>query len=479
MNSATSLPSLSEPNDAALHLLLERVVEKVRREKRRALACYGFSLEGGDPLRLLEQLTDSEGFRFFWDHPASSFAIAAGGAAKRFIAEGAERFRNLAGLVDNFLHDAVTGSADGDSCGGPYALGGFSFFDALNSENWPGFGAAQLVVPEWMMIRTGGRTLALVTAEAGPEDTLFTLSRKLKDIILRLRAALLPGNVPEGNHHRNCAFSTDERGDGRSRWMNVVRNARERIRAGGLSKVVLARALDLICAEKPSPFRLLSRLRKAYPDCYNFLVDPGKGQVFLGATPERLARFENGHVKLAAMAGTVPRGNTPEADEALARYLLESRKEREEHNIVVDGLLESLEGLGAVSYPSEPVLVHLNNVHHLYTPITLKPKRHVSVLSLLGGIHPTAAVGGHPREEAFRLIRESEHFDRGWYGAPVGWMNAQGEAEFAVALRSGVMRENRLQLYAGGGIVADSDPGQEYEETQIKFQPMLTALAEE
>jgi isochorismate synthase len=224
---------------------------------------------------------------------------------------------------------------------------------------------------------------------------------------------------------------------------------------------------------------MLGRLRRDYPNCFSFLIDPGQSQVFLGATPERLLKTQNGTFHLDALAGTVPRGSGAEADQALGQTLLSSPKERQEHAIVVDDIVELLSPFGEVSFPDEPELKALANVWHLFTPITLRPDKPVSLLTLVKRLHPTSAVGGMPREAAFALIHRMEDFDRGWYGSPVGWLNGRGHGEFAVALRTGTIAGNRVRLFAGGGIVAESDPEQEYEETQVKFQPLLSALGQE
>jgi isochorismate synthase len=484
MASQHSLTTLSTPERAALMPLVERARAEARRTGRPVLLSFAAPLPDQDPLALLQALGTGEPFRFYWEQPAAGLALAAGGAARRFVAAGARRFRDVAEQVETALFEAVAGGVDGvriggaEACPGPFVLGGFSFFDQVEAAHWPGFGPAQLVVPHWLALRRDGATLGVATAAVHADTPPHSVVGALTAALHRLRRAALEP-PPENGHGRNHAFRSEAREDGRAQWIEIVRRAREHIRAGRLSKVVLARALDLVCEAPPSPLGLLRRLRAAYPDCTNFLMDPGAGQVFLGATPERMARVSNGSVGLAAVAGTMPRGGTPEADDAYAARLLDSRKEREEHQIVVDAILAAVRGLGAVECPERPQVVKLSNLQHLITPITLHPERPTSMLALLERLHPTPAVGGHPREEAFALIRECERFERGWYGAPVGWLNARGEGEFAVALRAGKLAGERLQLFAGGGIMADSDPEREFEETQIKLQPLLSALASE
>ena len=489
--------TLTPVERAALGAAAERACAAARAAGGPVLLSCAVPLAACDPLALLEALgagaealpaaataqpdAPPAPFRFHWERPGAGLALAAGGVVQPFSADGPQRFRLVAEQVQAALRQAVSatlGGAAPEDGAGPYVLGGFSFFDQVAAAHWPGFGAARLVVPAWLVLRQAGACQGIVSVRVAADAAPADLTARLAVALEALRAAA-EAPAPEHANGRNRAFRSEAREDGHARWLEVVRLARDRIRSGALSKVVLARALDLVCEAAPSPFGLLRRLRAAYPDCFNFLVDPGAGQVFLGATPELMARFGGGRVHLAAVAGTVPRGPTPDAEAAYARYLRGSRKEREEHQIVVDGILASLQGLGRVDCPEQPAVLKLSNVQHLYTPITLSPAQPLPMLALLERLHPTPAVGGHPREEALALIRESERFERGWYAAPVGWINRRGEGEFAVALRSGTLAGNRLQLFAGGGIVADSDPEREYEETQIKFQPLLSALASE
>jgi isochorismate synthase len=462
--------------------LLERLCSRARDRARETgepvvASCVAAS-NGAEPLDALQAMP-ADGFRFAWERPKDGFALAAGGAARRFVAQGARRFHELSERVGTALHSAITGGPAAGELPAPYVLGGFSFFDQLADDKWPGFGPAQLVVPRWMKLRTGQGSHTVLSAALGPGDDPALAARELQRLGETLATASRgpgqSGGQPADPSHLRRADEVE----GHRHWLEMVRHALERIRAGGLTKVVLARAVELM-GELPSPFRALRALRTAYPDCFAFLVDPGAGHTFLGATPERLARSVGGAIKLGALAGTAPRGDRPGADEAIGQRLLGSDKERQEHAIVVQAILDAVRPLGGeLDAPDRPRLVKLSNVQHLYTPISVRPREPVSLIALLARLHPTPAVGGHPRPEALELIRGEERFDRGWYAGPVGWMNAAGDGEFAVALRSGLLGDGRARLFAGNGIVAGSDPETEYFETQLKLQPMLSALADE
>lgn len=255
-------------------------------------------------------------------------------------------------------------------------------------------------------------------------------------------------------------------------WEQAVAAAVRRITAGDLRKVVLA--LDrYACADGPIDARvLLRRLADRYPDCFTFACAG-----LVGATPELLIRRNGREVSSLVLAGTKPRGATAAQDARLARELVGSVKENEEHRYAAASLKEALAPLCQVlDVAPVPELIKFANVQHLGTRVrgTLAVSR--SALALAAALHPTAAVGGTPTDAAVELIRELENMDRERYAGPVGWMDAAGNGEWGIALRCAQLDGNRARLFAGCGIVAGSDPAAELAETQVKFRPMQTAL---
>jgi isochorismate synthase len=223
----------------------------------------------------------------------------------------------------------------------------------------------------------------------------------------------------------------------------------------------------------------LRRLAAHYRGCYLFAIARGES-CFLGATPEQLLRLRDGELHTMSLAGSIRRGETPAADDALGQSLLDSAKDRREQIVVTQAITEALgETCLSVRVAPEPKLLKLGNIQHLCTPITGQLASGYTIFDVIERLHPTPAVGGRPREAALQFIREHEQLDRGWYAGPVGWVNAAGEGEFAVALRSALLRGRTATLFAGCGIVADSDPEREYAESELKLKPMLSALTED
>jgi menaquinone-specific isochorismate synthase len=218
-------------------------------------------------------------------------------------------------------------------------------------------------------------------------------------------------------------------------------------------------------------------LNRTYPDCHRFWFEPRPYHAFYGATPELLARVDGRHLQTMGLAGSIRRGSTPAMDDALAQTLLHSKKDLYEHEVVVDSIQRRLQPVvSELHISAAPEVLKLGYIQHLYSAIHGRLKEKSGILPIVEILHPTPALGGSPRTLAMQFIREAEPVPRGWYAAPVGWIDHQLDGTFSVAIRSAVAQDRRVWLHAGAGIVADSDPQKEWEETALKFQPMLHAL---
>jgi salicylate biosynthesis isochorismate synthase/menaquinone-specific isochorismate synthase len=251
----------------------------------------------------------------------------------------------------------------------------------------------------------------------------------------------------------------------------------ERIQAGELQKVVLAREVEVQAPADHDPAAVLGILREAFPECYVFAVGRGDA-TFIAASPELLVRREGQRASTVALAGSARRSADPAVDDHLGEQLLHSAKDREENEIVARRIARALEPHSVwVTVPREPALVQIANIQHLGRPIRAQLTEPIGAVELAGLLHPTPAVGGEPWGAAERLIPALEGLDRGWYAGPVGWTDATGDGEFCVALRSAVIRGPRAHCYAGCGIVRDSDPAAELAESEVKLGALLPVLA--
>jgi salicylate biosynthesis isochorismate synthase/menaquinone-specific isochorismate synthase len=257
----------------------------------------------------------------------------------------------------------------------------------------------------------------------------------------------------------------------------AVTRAKEKIAAGELQKIVLAREVQVHAPVAYDPAAVFGVLREEFPSCFVFCV--GRGEAALvAASPELLVRREGQRVNTLALAGSTRRSADPAVDDHLGEQLLRDGSYREEHAIVARRIERILSPHSIwVTAAAEPELVRIANIQHLATPIRAQLAAPMEALELAGLMHPTPAVGGEPLPVAAPLIPALEGLDRGWYSGPVGWADATGDGEFCVALRCALLRGNVARCFAGNGIVRDSDPASELAETEIKLQALLPLLA--
>jgi isochorismate synthase len=407
-------------------------------------------------------------------------ALAGVGIACRIMASGADRFREAARQARGFLDEAECGDdlVGLPSGAGPVFCGGCAFADSgAGAPEWAGFDSVQLVLPELTIMRRGERawlTLCTAVRTRGPGPGAADPAMYLERLERRL-ASLQPAPMPLIDPHpvrpaRVFGAAPPEHYEG------AVARAVELIRRGDLRKVVLAREVRVHRDDPFDPAAIFGALRELFPSCFIYCIGYGD-RSFLGASPELLVRRDGARAQTVALAGTTRRSADPSVDDHLGEQLLHSAKEREEQAIVARRIEQALKPVSVwVAAAEEPVLVKVQNVQHLATPIRAQLRRPLPALELAGLLHPTPAVGGEPRDVACRLIPELEGLDRGWYAGPVGWTDLAEDGEFCVALRGALLRGETAHLYAGCGIVRDSEPPSELAETEIKLQALLPLL---
>jgi menaquinone-specific isochorismate synthase len=332
---------------------------------------------------------------------------------------------------------------------------------------WTDFGTYRFVLPRFELHATEEETTLICNLvypqDAGAADDIANAAHGLA-----LPAAGETMSLPEPLHRTDVPD--------RDGWTRMVRWALDAIADRSLDKVVLARRVALNLGTDLDPFLVLRHLKQATPECFHFAVRPANGAAFIGASPERLFRRRGDRVVSEAVAGTRARGETPEADAALRDELMQSPKERREHAFVQEAIREDLEGLcTAVEVPDTPSDLALARGRHLHSRLTGTLRPGTTTLDLLDALHPTPAVGGVPTEEALAAIRTQEPFDRGWYAGPVGWIGSDA-AEFAVAIRSGLVQTSNLALFSGAGIVDGSEPEREWAEIEQKIGDFASVL---
>ncbi len=422
-----------------------------------------------DPIAIFANIAPYKGTRFFWTTPDDRLCLIGAGAVE-CIKDEADAYISIEKQWDALLQNGYVDNPYKLPGTGPLLLGGFSFNPNEVSREWRNFGKQRMVVPEFLLAIRGDEAYLTYTTKLEESSLMHTYVNKLdafKNTLAKQRPSFTQASIIKKE-----AVLQDE-------WKETIRKATSLIRENTFSKVVLARELKVKFDREVSIPTVLLQLREQQKHSYLFAIESGD-DCFLGATPERLVKVEANELLSTCLAGTAPRGETMAEDEEIGNQLLTDEKNREEHAFVVRMIQEAIEGCcDEVTVPDSPVLYQLKNLQHLYTPVKGKLAPEYSILDVVERLHPTPAMGGVPREKALQFIQDEEALKRGWYAAPIGWVDASGNGEFAVAIRSGLVKGKDASLFAGCGIVKDSDPEAEYAETEMKFKPMLHALGGE
>lgn len=468
----TTTPQVRNALEGALASCLDEAAGR----GKRTVVTVSVPFECKDPVASAFASRRADDSWFSWEELQTDVRIGAIGETEAVVSRGSDRFSQVAEECARISGGAIRGEPWGvPPHPGPLWLGGFSFEDEGGQGPWAGFPPARLYLPEVVLFSSGGESWLTVnvTFQAGSDrDTL--LERALRRIASVESVAALPMLDPNPVVERITQGSGTPGG-----FEEAVREAVSRIHSGQLEKVVLARELVVEAASRYDPAAVFGALREGFPTCFNFCVGT-PGSAFVGASPELLVRSEGHEVSTVGLAGSTRRSSDPAVDDHLAQRLLGSGKDRREHEVVVRQLVDTLRPLSVwVEAEPEPGIVKVANIQHLGTPVVAHLGERRTAVELAGSLHPTPAVGGQPWTAARDLIGEVEGLDRGWYAGAVGWMDGSGDGEFCVALRSALLRDREARLYAGVGVVSDSDPADELAETEMKLGALLPLVTDQ
>lgn len=436
--------------------LQQQVTETFRRHAARPGRLLRAEIEvpSFDPLHwLLLQRTGSRGF---WSDRERSFELAGIGRADTVTSNAGSRD---AGLLQR-LHQRLD-EAEGDM----RYFGGLRFSaSGERAEEWDVFGTYRFVLPRVEVLRRQGSSVLAVNLRS--DESPVSVREEIAALVFPARATEPVVPSPTGASERPA----------RGAWLRMIREAVDVLGRDGFEKVVLARCRTLRFEAPPDATILLRALRRRTADCFHFCFQPCRGHAFFGASPERLYRRDGRDVLTEAMAGTAPRSGNLEEDRRWAEHLMACAKERREQRLVVDGIQQILAPRCLeLNAEPEPHVQELSRNQHLVTRFRGLLRNDVTDADLLTALHPTPAVGGCPAEQAEGYIEAHEPFDRGWFAGPVGWV-ARDAAQFVVGIRSALVDQTELHVYAGAGILPASDPASEWDETEQKMADLLSLL---
>ena len=460
-----------------LHQFLLNCQQSLTEKDRTKIVSISQEIYPLDPLAVLQEISEPCQRHFYFEKrdPISgkSFAIAALDSAIHLTVAGTERFALAQNFIQSCLARTITIGTEPLPFSGPHFFCSFAFFDenvATNSYFPPG----TVFLPKWQITRLKDSCTIVANAIINKDINVKSITEKIWQSFDKIDSQ----KYPKITTSSNSSISLKQIPVKDSvQFKTSVKSALKLIESQYFSKIVLSQTINVISQTPFSLIDSLNNLRLTYPGCYVFSTSNGKGQNFIGASPERLISIDNNQLVTDALAGSAPRGKTEVEDANLGKGLLNSEKDLREHQVVIDFIVDRLSKLGInPDFSPVPRLLQLSNIQHLWTPIRARIPRDIHLLKILAQLHPTPAVAGVPRDIALEQSRGCESCDRSLYAAPLGWIDRTGNGEFAVGIRSALIDGDRAILYAGAGIVAGSEPEKELAEIQLKLQALLNAL---
>ncbi len=445
--------------------------------KKKNLFSFAYQIETINFELLISNLQQSSITFFYWQKPDENQTIIAIDSLLQFEEYGEKRTELSQKQIEKWKNDYFSNLNQFDLDCIPLFLGGMKFSPEGYSQNgiWSNYADSDWFIPKNLLVRRDGNYYFIFNGiyQTGSESSITEEFEKNK---LILNALISNKSISENEF---VEFSNLHDENERSEWINKVNAALKEISIGDYSKIVLSRRVELSLSGQSNLFGKLKILAEDYPKCYIFAYRKDDS-IFFGASPEKLAKIKNGWVEADALAGSTQRGKSEDEDKRLADELLLSKKNLSEQNAVVDFITNSFSGFSdEIVYEEKPIIRKLSNIQHLWTPIKAKLKEGHTIFSILKEIHPTPAICGVPWSGALDFIKSTEGYQRGLYAGIVGWFNFDEEGEFAVSIRSGLLKENKLYAFAGCGIVEGSDPQAEFEETELKLKPILSLFPDE
>ena len=452
---------------------LAETTKTVRQTKRAVLFSHVEAVPTMKPLQIYQSSGKSyKGERFYWENPEGNLTLCGMGVAAKLQpgADSVGRFSQVKDQWGALLSMASVNHCLGEMATGPILFGGFSFMEGETGPIglWEDFGDYLFYLPRFLLTESANGTFLTSTKLITEDCDDCSIERFLKDReqLMSLSPAMVE-EIPSFSHMEERDVE---------KWKEAIERSVEDIRTGLLDKVVLAREVSLHFEGKIPSGTILQNLTEQQPGSFIFGVESGES-CFLGASPERLIKKEGKQIFSACLAGSIKRGDDARTDEQLGLELWNDEKNRSEHEFVVSMMRKAMEEQCIeLDIPQEPILMKLANIQHLYTPVKGTSLPNSSILEFVELLHPTPALGGAPRKIAMEKISEYEQMERGFYSSPVGWMDMKGNGDFAVGIRSGLLKGGQASLFAGCGIVEGSIPESELTETKVKFKPMLNAL---
>ena len=451
---------------------IENTLSMSKKNKKKYLFSYSVKINIVDVLPFINYKKNTNCLKFFWKCPSKKISFFGVKAIWKKDFTNGNRDFNIKNDVKLLFSKSV--SISNDKAIGPKIFGGHSFLNETNCDDtWENFPRSSYFLTECLVSCIDNNTWLTISTFIKPDSNQNLIYKKIIQHINDFNQ-YSSSNI---DNNQKITISKVKQETNNNIWNDMINSVIKEINSGKVEKVVVSRLKEIHIKEKINLFSVLQRLTDDYPECTTFMFDFPDRSIFLGCSPERLIKVKNDILKTEALAGTSPRSKNDKLDQSLSDKLIASSKENKEHNFVVKKIKEKLKPiLKEVKINSKPKVIKLANVQHLKTKISGLLNVKIHIVDLVKKLHPTPAVAGSPTSKAIEIINKYEQIDRGWYSGPVGWFDSEGEGEFNVALRSALIKNQTIYVYAGCGIISDSIPQKEWDESELKMMAIITSL---
>lgn len=428
-----------------------------------------FPINGENISVILDALDRNSDSFLYYSKPFSQKEYLAIGEIFR-IENTINNFSEIDSIISGFRENVTAGELVE---GIPIFFGYVKFPSTIKEKIWNNFKEVYWFIPQFILFRKDKQLFGIQNflSSSLEEDLNSIHTLQARNFIKKIISAA-------ANSESMVRMEKISENDG-TEWKHKVTEAIGEIKENKLQKIVLARKVEYKISGEINWNKVFEKLNTEYPDCTNFLIKSNQ-DYFFGSSPELLGKFEKDLFRTEALAGSINRGSDESEDSDLALLLSASKKNKKEHDIVIEHLRDNLQKhLLNIEIDETPLIKRLKNIQHLQTKIFGRLKESTKYFNLLESIFPTPAICGIPTRQSLNELKQLEGFDRGLYSGIVGAFNLSGEAEFFVAIRSALISENKLIAFAGCGIVEESDPDEEYLETELKLRPIISLFNNE
>lgn len=450
--------------------------KKVPASSQAEIISISTQIDTTDPLFFLATKMRSNDLSFYWENQRKKESVVGIGNVKSLQIDSGNRFTQSQNFVDDYK-SKIFKVGDIEDNKFPYFFSYFSFFNEEEKYNQC-FPLAKIFIPSLQLVNKEDKSLLIINILKDNIEEQITLLEPYFNEVTNIKNngynSSYQSNLNKLESDNQVIKNIDD-----SQYDSFTANVNQAlmtIRQRKLNKIVVTHALELESSNNFNIIESLANLRQKHPDCYIFLVSNNKEDYFIGASPERLLSIQDHQLVTDALAGSSARGDNDSDDQFYGEVLLNSDKEKREHDAVTNFIIQCLSELELSPKKASLQLLKLSNIQHLWTPIYAQISSHLKPLQIISKLHPTPAVAGVPIKIACEEIKNQETFDRSLYAAPLGWIDTNGNCEFIVGIRSALIQKNKARLYAGAGIVYGSNPQQELAEIKLKFQALLEAL---